>query len=296
MRSVTVRLMQILFITASAATGYSVWTSETALRTASDEARRFDDGAVAAARGPELRAAQHAYVTAGQGEQFWIAKAAAALTDLRRQSAPFECGAPPRAQTALDNALAVLHDFEQVDKRATDYARSGQRLIASDLIFSDGLEMTGTTLAALEEARGAARQDYEQSSSEIRQAELVALGSYAAFALLVVGLLVPVGKERTVQPQNAAISPAVFAASSRADDPLDRSSRTIGTPTNGQMTVARLRRSRPSTGHQPRLNRISAPTSRASPTPVAASILERTAAILNAAGIVLWIADPDGRG
>ena len=34
----------------------------------------------------------------------------------------------------------MLDDFEQMDRRARDYSRNGQRLLASDLVFSDGIE------------------------------------------------------------------------------------------------------------------------------------------------------------
>ena len=52
-----------------------------------------------------------------------------------------------RAQSAIDNAASALQDFEQMDRRARDYIRTGQKLLASDLIFADGLEITGAMRA-----------------------------------------------------------------------------------------------------------------------------------------------------
>ena len=42
-----------------------------------------------------------------------------------------------------------------MDRRARDYARSGQKLLASDLIFSNGFELTTAAASAVEDARRA---------------------------------------------------------------------------------------------------------------------------------------------
>ena len=300
MKSVTVRLtLLILFIAASAATGYFIWTSQTDLRSATDGARRFDNEAVAAGRGVlELRAAQQAYVAAGQGEQFWTAKAAAALTDLKASIGAIRAqSASPRAQTAIDSALAVLQDFEQVDKRAREYALSGQKLIASDLIFSDGLEMTGATLAALEQARSAEREDYEQASATVRQTELIAVGSCGALALLVIGMLVPFKGDQRTQLQNTPRSPAALAGSYDSE-PLDLALTLDG---DADEWATASRRTIPEPAPSPpaldldSIASLCTDLARVADTRSLPSILERTAAVLNASGIIVWIADPDGR-
>ena len=61
------------------------------------------------------------------------------------------------AQASIDSASSALQDFEQMDRRARDYARSGQKLLASDLIFSNGYELTNPGVSAVDEARLAER-------------------------------------------------------------------------------------------------------------------------------------------
>ena len=103
----------------------------------------------------DLRAAQQAYVAAGQGDQFWANKVTTALASLKDSLNTLRAGATSvQAQTEIDGAIASLQDFEQMDRRARDYARSGQKLLASDLIFADGLE---TTTGAIDGARSRAR-------------------------------------------------------------------------------------------------------------------------------------------
>lgn len=298
MRSVTVRLsLLILFVAASAATAYFIWTSEASVRGTVDATRRFDEGAIALERATlELRASQQAYVAAGQGEEFWTDKVAVALPDLKASIRAVRAQANSAgAQTAIESALSILQDFEQVDTRARAYALGGQRLIASDLIFSDGLEMTGAMLAAAEEARTAERQHYEQTLRQIRQAEVIALGSCALFGLLIIALLVPVQYRVKAEPNE--LPKAVPAADSFLGDPLDLTlslDRDADRRTDdGRVPAAAAAPVEPISLDS--IASLCTDLARVVDTRSLPSILERTASALNASGIVLWIADPDGR-
>jgi hypothetical protein len=294
MKSVIVRFaLLLLFLAASAATGYFIWTSETNVNATAGTARRFDLDAMSAERALiELRASQQAYVAAGQGEPFWIAKVGAATSDLKALIGAIRVHATtPLAQTSVDTAFAVLQDFEQMDRRARDYARTGQRLMASDLIFSDGLELTTAAVNALEEARAADRQAHEQGIREIRRAQLIVLGSFAALAVLVVGLLVPLKNDKAAGSQSSVAPPAVADHVSNADS-LDLS---LALDRTADTEPAEDRAGAVETIDLDSVATLCTDLARVVDTRALPSILERTAAILDASGIVLWIADPDGR-
>src|SRR6476660_4426124 len=124
MKSLAVRLtLAIAFIVISGATAYFVWTSESQARRGVDDARAFDQTAIDLDRSvSDLRAAQEAYVAAGQGADFWIEKAAQSLAAMkRRMDSLRSLAATPPAQSAIDNASSALQDFEQMDRRARDY-------------------------------------------------------------------------------------------------------------------------------------------------------------------------------
>jgi GAF domain len=299
MNSVPVRVtLVILFLAASAAAGYFIWTSEADRRADADAAGALDAGAAAAARGLlELRASQQAYVSAGQGEEFWIARAGAAILDLKASIGGLRAQpTSPRAQAAIDNSLALLQDFEQMDARAREYARGGQRLIASDLIYSDGLELTRGAIAALDEARQAEREAYEASAREIRRTQALVLGSYWLFAVLAVVLLVPVGPRRGPEPPSAII-PAAPIEPARASDPLDLALKLDG-EAGKWASAGQPAAPPPQTAQTVNLDSLAAvctDLARVTDNRSLPSILGRTAADLNASGIVVWIADPDGR-
>ena len=68
---------------------------------------------------------------------------------------------------------------------------TNQRLLASDVVFGDGLERSETALASLEQARVAELQAREAAVSVFRSRQVFALTAGAAAAVLVVLLLVP---------------------------------------------------------------------------------------------------------
>ncbi len=102
--------------------------------------------------------AQQAYVAAGQGDEFWGSKVADAdrLVAGRARSAP-RSGCDTASAGGDRRRAAALDDFERMDARAREYTRGNQRLLASDLIFSDGLEKTDGDAEALVRRREPSR-------------------------------------------------------------------------------------------------------------------------------------------
>jgi len=288
MRNVAVRLMlAALFVVACGLAAYLVWINESRASTESQAFSTFESAALTAERTIlELRAAQQAYVAAGQGEPFWIQKAAALTTTLRDAIATLRAAAAlPEAQSAADNAASALQDFEQTDRRARDYARSGQKLLASDLIFADGLEITGAIAASIDQARTIEARARAARLASAHRLELGGLGAAAALGIVAVLLLVAVPRRAEAAASTPAIEtrPAArVAPPSTPDLALSRTSSTESaapTPAVDFSTIAT----------------VCADLARVVDTRALPAILERAAGVLDAPGIVLWIADPDGR-
>ena len=277
-----------LFVGASGVAAYVLWTGESLARRDADGARQFANATVVVEHNVmELRAAQQAYVAAGQGE-YWIGKAAetsnqvrAGIDSLRSQAASAE------AQSSIDNAASALADFERMDRRARDYARHGHRLLASDLIFADGLESTGAMVASLNRARTAEVQARDAAVRATRRTEAIALALAGLVSFAVVLLLVrrPQAAGTITEPVEEAdrsplatfdlrptFPPTAGAAAETASPPA-------ATPALDIDAIASLC-----------TDLAQVADTRALPT-----ILGRAATVLDAPGIVLWIADPDGR-
>jgi hypothetical protein len=307
MKSLAVRLTLVaLFAIAVGASAYLFWMGETRARAEAQAARSFDQQAVIATRSVlDLRAAQQAYVAAGQGDQFWASKVTGAVAALREAFAALRTSASsPQAQADVDAAVASLQDFEQMDRRARDYARSGQKLLASDLIFADGLETTTGAVAALDRARESEHQARDEAGQGIRRRQLYALGAAAAAAILSVLLLTPRGADEAApivfrEPVRVADHSEGFDLGGALDEGWSPPRKA-----SVERTVA------PAPAPMPAPAPVVAPVpvidfagvaalctelARVVDTRALPAILERAATVLDASGIVLWISDPDGR-
>jgi hypothetical protein len=295
MKNLAVRLTLLgLFVVAIGVAAYLFWMGEARAQAEARAARAFDAAAVGAGRDVlDLRANQQAYVAAGQGDAFWTAKVAAATAALRDTLTGLRAQATsPSAQSSIDNASSALEDFAQIDQRARDYVHGGQRLLASDLIFADGLGSTGAVASSLDQARSAESQSRDAAAASVHRRQLLAAGAAAGVGLLVVLLLVPRPDAPVVTSDDAVlmnVGPGPIESTGGFDigSALDQN---WTAPTRG----LDVRAAAPSMDLA-RVASLCSELARVADTQALPGILERTAAVLDAPGIVLWIADPDGR-
>ncbi len=208
MRSRTARFVVVAFaIIAIAASATFLYRSEKQIARDTLALRAFDLHAREATDAlADLRAAQQAYVAAGQGATFWMPKVAsttdAVTTAVRslRQSA-----ASSNARAALDEAASTINDFADVDKRARDYVKSGQQLMAADVIFTEGTASAAAAGHEVEAARLAEHQAFDETASQARRQEAMALGAAVGIGLLALLLLVPVPAEARADETSAPV-------------------------------------------------------------------------------------------
>lgn len=301
MRSRAVRVtLMLLAIGAMSAAAYLCWTIQNELAAGGRSVAAFEQTRTAALRDTyELRAAQQAYVATGQNETFWFGKSTEASESLRATLTSLRSSTPSQAATlSLDEALAAVEDFEQIDARARRYTSAGQKLLAADVIFSDGLDASARILAALEQA-GAAAAEWNGSlaAAAARDQAKTAAGA-ALIALLALLLLVPRTTGPAVVAAETPIVPVRVPDTNQGrerglllDDEagLKRPAKTavVETPVSGEVAA------HPAVALQD-LAGVCTELARLSDTSLLPGILERTAAALDASGLVLWAADSDG--
>jgi cbb3-type cytochrome oxidase subunit 3 len=335
MKSRAARLaLLVLFMVALAVTAFLFRTSESAARTQSEAALNFSDDARTVARGVmEIRGAQRAYVAAGQPGDQWPGKVTDGVATVRNALTTLRAAAASRqAQTEIDSATAALQDFVQTDGRARNYVRSNQNLLASDLIFTSGMELTEPVLAALERARSAELQARSSAEATFERRQMFALAAAAAAAVLVVLLLFPRVDVELGPTLVSTHAPAFHRTLPTASDSVDLMNpdpdswstatrvkvasateapppATVSSSEPAEFTATPLE-----PAAVPIAESVSAPTAPAPPpidlrgiaalctqlsrvedTLALPPLLERAASLLDAAGIVLWIADPDCR-
>jgi hypothetical protein len=302
MRSRALRMTLTLLATAAILTAaYLCWAVQSQINAEINTAAAFERTRTTAVRQAyELQFAQQAYVASGQNETFWFGKVAEAADSLRtalsmlRSSTTF-----PAALASLDEAEAALQDFEQIDRRALNYASGGQKLLASDVIFSDGLEAAARITTALDRAGTAVAESSGRVAAEGVREQAMTIAAAAAVTVLVLLLLMPIAAkpyEVTVQapqPEPVRVSDNSEGLDLSLLDGEMREKPVRRMPAK-QIPPAAVPAQHPSLEMQSIAN-VCTELARLSDTSRLPAILERTAGALDASGLVLWIADQDGK-
>jgi hypothetical protein len=326
-------MLLVLFFATMMVAAFLFWRGETRGRTETAQAQTFDNSAQSASRALlDLRAAQQAYVAAGQDGEFWARKVAQHVAALRSGMKTLKAeSASPEAQRALDRTSSAIEDFTRVDKRALDYVRSNQRLLASDVIYGDGLELSEVGLTSLEQARTDELQARESAALTFRRRQMFALAAAAAGAMLTVVLLLPAAPapasastislaDRATAPRPAEpVAPLSvdlprepesegWSQSRQSTAPVENTEPAI-VPVVPAAAAAEVESSAPPEAlaadvqpdpPQPTTDfagvaSLCVDLARVVDTRALPALLDRAASLLDASGIILWIADPDGR-
>ena len=289
-------VLHALFVGVVAAAAYVVWKKNAEGSAAAQAARAFDQRASAVSRSLlEIKGAQSGYVAAGQGEDYWVTRVDSLMASVRDGLAalgPMTRQSPSITEIAA--AAAAFEDFEQMDRRARDYARGGQRLLASDLVFSDGIEKMDAAVAALDRARTNERAAVDDALAQTRRAELTAVAGAAIAGLMIVFLLAPLPRPEPVAPPAQAITRDAAPAT---ETPARKLAPAVATPA---AAPSRLPQQAPLKPQRPAVDlagiaALCTDLARVIDTQALPPALERAARLLNASGVVIWVADPDGR-
>ena len=322
MKSRSARLVLfVLFALALAVTAYLFRKSEAAEQAEAAAGQVYSAKARDAARHVlDLRAAQQAYVATGQGQNFWTARVTQTLDSLRGSLTALRASAASaESQSSIDAAAGALQDFVQMDARAREYVRTNQDMLAADMIFSNGNELTDTAIAAIDKAAASELAVRKAAADTFGRREAFALTAAAAAALLVVLLLLPKVQREAPAPsfveRRAAVGPRAVPAKAPAPvslEPFSAEAEGWSTPRRGDEPFEPA--AEPASGPEhvtiPALSTASTSVpsvdlravaalctelSRVDDTMALPPLLEQAASVLDAAGIILWIADPDGR-
>jgi hypothetical protein len=218
----------------------------------------------------ELRVGQQAYVAEGQGVAFWMPKVANLHESVTAMLAAL--GQSPLSggtKTALDEAATTVAEFGNIDRRARDYIKGGQQLMAADVIFTEGGETAATAARQVETARLAEHQAFDVVEASLRKNEAFAVGGAAGVAVLVVLLLTPMARTSDAETAatglsiaSTALAPAVAASE---PVPASRSSTALKAAASLATDFGRVRDAEEMT-----------------------RLLGRAATLIDATGIVIW--------
>ena len=221
----------------------------------------------------DVRAGQFAYVARGQGEAFWLSRVESLMPALEKQTIEFGASlSSPAAQSAFEAGSAALQNFRTLDTKVRDLVLSGSALMAADMIFSDSLESTTTATAQVTMALDEELNHRIANVAALRSRELAVLGGGAGVMLLLMIGLATMGPiaRKAAEPEPAAV-PAPEPL--RFEAPLPKARAAV---TPKLVTTAKL----------------CGELARVAESEQLPNLLERAARVLDASGIIVWVAEP----
>jgi CHASE3 domain sensor protein len=236
----------------------------------------------------EARAGLQAYAVPGQSETVWRKKVGAALAsateavdDLRNRVDD------PGALNDLDAAAAALEALEQVDARASRLVGFDSRAQAGSLVFSDGLEAASTVTRRVESARQAEQQAIDRSLVVRRKVQAAAAGGAGLIALLVA--LVFAIRPGAAAAEAASIADATSPGAVVAREPDPSSVTTASEPVAVAVPAGIVREAAEIRATAD----ICTDFARLIDSQELPALLARSAQLLEASGLIVWIADPE---
>ena len=312
MRSkIAVRLLVILSFLIAVATLAQEFRFDVSSTTARVRAAGADrDLAAVAVTLSDFRAAETAYLAAGQNQEFWTKRASdlaaqveGELTRLRGQARSTD------GSTHLDAALTAFSELMAADTRARANLAPELILTASDIVLSQSLEVAQRVGNEVGAARTAESRASEAEAERVSRLRLATAGGGMILVLACALLAIAIGR----QVQSAASPAATMAQMLRELPPPVR--------TSGSAHAAAAHSPVPvPAGHQ---NMSPAPTGTSTHIPARPvlpampanlpdaaelcvdlarvmdardipALLQRTANVLEAKGVIVWLADPGG--
>jgi hypothetical protein len=235
----------------------------------------------------DLRIFQSAYMAAGQDAEHWKAKVAEMIPDVNNAIVALESDARGEAtRTALVKARSQIAEFGNVDQRAREYLKSGQPLMAGDVIFSEGDSAANDASQAVNAARADEQQAAEGVEAGLRKRQVASVAGAAGVVVVALLLLVLVAPRAKAEPEAESLSIAHAAATaSKSGSDVDVSARA---PESHYVTA------RPAGPVLRAASQLCTDLGRVSDLDELTSLIGQAADVMDASGIVIWVASADG--
>lgn len=250
----------------------------------------------------DLRATLHAYVAPGQGVPFWSRRAESTIDALREHLATLDAAMAPHGRS-MGDALDATDQLAAAERRSREYARRGEALLAGDVLFTEIRDLLAVTIGEVEQARNTLTAAHDARTSALRREQsLLAAAGVLTWVVIALLLVVPPPAVPEKKPEQwrqelaATIKKPIPKEPVRsADGPagaLAEAGRE-GAPTPVVVQVVSMGPTVPVTAVN-EVGEICSDLSTLSDVGALSGALERAAAVLDANGMIVWLASNDG--
>ena len=275
-----------LLLTLGAA--YRAFDDETALNRERREAVAADATVIKASELLlDIRASLHAYVAPGQGLPFWAKRAQENIDALRQTLVSLDGITAPLGQP-LSESLDGMDQLTAAERRARTYVSRGDMLLAGDVIFTEVRDLLAGATTQVDSVRGELTRRHDQRAAAIRMEQMTLAGAALAVWIVIALLLFPTESKLAVK------DPTEWRHELK-----ETLKKPVPTPS---MLLAAEAPSAPQAPQAPAIevglvrevSEICADLSALSDSGALQGSLARITTLLDATGLIVWIASNDG--
>ena len=135
----------------------------------------------------DLRASLHAYVAPGQGLPFWGKRAQETIDQLRQSLVDLDTRLSPNGG-AMAGSLDAMDQLTAAEQRARTYVSRDEMQLAGDVIFTEIRDLLATVTTDVQSVRDRLARDHDRRAASLRQ-EQIALAAGAIAVWLIIALL-----------------------------------------------------------------------------------------------------------
>ena len=284
-RSVRITCL-LIGLLATAGVAYRILHDEDVL---GRERQRAASGQAAISQASELlldvRASLHAYVAAGQGLPFWAKRAQETIDRLRQSLAELDKMVTPTGGS-LAGSLDSLDQLAAAESRARTYASRDELRLAGDVIFTEVRDILAGATADVQSVRDRFMRQHDRRAASIRQEQVMLAGAGLAVWIAIALLLLP------TEPQPAVKDPGQWRSELKESlkKPIPVTSEALvaappvpAEPPKAVVPLADLKE----------VSEICADLSALTGPGALEGALSRVSTVLNATGLIVWIASND---
>jgi hypothetical protein len=289
-RSVRITCLVVGLLATAGLTYRALQDEDTLSRERQSAARRAIAVGQAAELLLDLRASLHAYVAPGQGLPFWGRRAQETIDQLRQSLVELDSQASP-AGASLTESLEAVDKLTAAERRVRTHVIRGEMQLAGDVIFTDVRDLVASSVAELQSMRNIMARADERRAAEIRQEQVMLAGAALAVWIAIALLLMP------TEPKAAVKDPAEWRNELKETlkKPIPVTPEPLVAPSSPVVAVVPVAPQSPETlAALKQVSEICSDLSALADPGALEGALARVNTVLNATGLIVWIASNDG--
>lgn len=232
----------------------------------------------------DVRASLHAYVAPGQGLPFWGKRAQESIATLKQKVQALD-DALARSGGSLQESLDGIDQLVAAERRARTYVSRDEMQLAGDVIFTEIRDILSASTNQIQSVRARLRQDADRRMASMRSEQMMLAGAAIILWVIIALALLPSETKTEVSDPGQWRMELKETLKKPAAPPLPVTP--VAAPATGPaapvIEVAFVRQA----------SEICADLSALADPGALQGVLGRVSALLNATGLIVWVASND---